>query len=145
MTQEAIQLNVYRRNGRLFVVPGALCEFGFKDLDEVITADDVDLARALDRGERSARAAMELPSGERFDTGTPAWKQADCKSYQDFVKGSMLVSVVRNDEVTELSFMAPSPKNTGFDGDEDPETLGPGTPLKVVAERVIAMFAAHAR
>ena len=145
MTQQAIQLNVYRRNGRLLVVPGALCDFGFKDLDELIAADGSDLAQALERGERSARAVMELPSSERFDTGTPAWKQAGCKSYQDFVKGTILVSVVRNDQVTELSFMAPSPKNTGFDGDEDPVTLGPATPLNVVAERVLAFFAAHDR
>lgn len=143
---EAIQLNVYRHGGRFFVVPGAGCEVGFKDLDEVFEIDSADgLANALELGERCARAATELPMNQRFDTGSPWWQQAGFASYQRSVPGSLLVSIVRNERLTELVLMVPSPGNTGFDGSEEPEVLPRGTPLDVVAARVLAMFAADQR
>ena len=57
----------------------------------------------------------------------------------------MLVSIVRDDELTELSFLAPSPDGTGLDGQEEPEERGPGTPLSEIAECVLAMFAWNSR
>lgn len=135
----AMQLKVHRRDGRLLVVPGALSEVGFQGLDELI--EDSDLVRALERAERRARAATALPMEQRFEPGTPPWQQAGCASYQDFVRGATLVSIVRDEELTEPFYLALSPDGSGFDGQDAPEELGPGTPLSVVAERVLAMFA----
>lgn len=120
---EAIQLKVYRRDGRLLVVPGALSEIGFQGLEELI--EDDDLVRALERAERRARAASALPMGERFEPGTPPWQQAGCDRYEDFVRGATLVSIVRDDELTELFYLTPSPDGSGLDGHEAPEELGP--------------------
>jgi len=145
MIQEAIQLDVFRREGRLFVVPGALCGNGFKAIDELIRVEDGDLVRALERGERSARAAAALPMEKRFDTGTPFWKQAGCATFSQFVKGTTDVTIVRDDDLTELFFSAPSPDGLGLAGNDDPQELGPGTPLSVVAEHVLAMLDRHAR
>jgi hypothetical protein len=144
MTQQAIQVNVYRREGRLFVVPGATCEVGFKDLDEVIEVQAAGLVHALERAERSALAAETLPMNKRFDTGTSPWKQAGFATYQQFVKNATLVSIVRDDDLTELFFMVPSPDGLGLTGHGAPEELGPGTPLSVVAEHVLAMLDRHA-
>ncbi|HEY1817736.1 MAG TPA: hypothetical protein VGG74_35590 [Kofleriaceae bacterium] len=144
MTTDAIQLEVLRRGEQLLVVPGVLCEVGFQSLDEVVVVDD-GLARALERGERIARAATALRTDKDFATRTPLWKQAGCESNEQFVKGTTVVSIVRDDELTELFFMEASPDLSGFDGHEDPEALGPGTPLGVVAEHVLAMFAKHDR
>jgi hypothetical protein len=145
MTTDAIQLKVYRRDGQLLVVPGALSGVGFKGLDEPIPVGDDGLTHALERGERSARAASALPRDKRFDIGTPIWKQAGCASYQQFVKGATLVSIVRDDDLTELFFMVPSPDGTGFDGQGPPQELGPGTPPSVVAEHVLAILERHGR
>lgn len=143
MTQQVIQVNVYRRDGELFVVPGATCEVGFKDLDELIKVEDDDLVHALEWAERRALAAQALPMDQRFDTGSAPWKQAGFATYRQFVKTARLVSIVRDDELTELLFLSPSTDGSGLTGQGNPEELGPGTPLSVVAEHVLAIFAKH--
>ena len=145
MTTEAIQLDVFRDGSRLLVVPGALSDIGFQDLDQLIVVGAEGLAGALETGERSARAITALPRDKRFGTGTPTWKQAGYESEQQFVKGTALVSIVRDDELTELFFMVAARNLRGGDIDDGPEALGRGTPLTVVAEHVLAMFAKHDR
>jgi hypothetical protein len=147
MTQPAIQLRVFRRNGQVFVTAWALSNTGFNALHELIPVQPVrdGLLKALELGEHHARAATERPLKKRFPAGTPYWEQAGCKTYEQFAKGANAISILRDDELTELAYHVPNSRGA-FVPIDDAESrelavaLGPGTPMSKVAGAVQQMF-----
>jgi len=152
MTQPAIQLMVFRRNGQVLVTPWALSDTGFDALHELIPVgpERDGLLKALELGESHARAASKRPLDKRFPTGTPYWQQAGCKTYEQFARGANAISIVRDDELTELAYQVPDDRGALVALD-DAETrglavaLGPGTPMTDVAGAVQQIFEAADR
>jgi len=144
MKREPIQLTVYRRNDRMVVVPAALANTGFRSLHDVIDVDAPnDLVQALEAGEKLAEAAAALPKAERFPARTPYWEVLGCDDYDDFVKGTTAVTIVRRDQHTRVGFMVPTSDNTGFIGTKDPELFGPDTSLSEIAKRALQLLDEH--
>ncbi len=143
MPRDAISLDVYRRNGKLYVRAAALSPRGFQGVEWFPVARGKDgLLRALEAAERVAlELTKAMPRAKRFE-GRPelGWSGAGASSWTDFVKGVTEVDVVRDDKLTELAYWVPSGRG-GLTRTILQQSLEGKRSLADVATAVTAMFA----
>ena len=136
----SVQLMVFRRAGRLLVVPGILTETGFRSLDDLVSVEQPDeLAGAVQEGVERARAAYKLPPGERLHRAAPFWEAAG-GTWKDFVPGTTAVELILHDEGVSARFMSPDPTNDHFQRMALEKDLPPGTQSSVLARTVVGLF-----
>ena len=113
---ESYHINVYRREGRLWVgasVPGPVAHHS---VDDLYPADfSVEgLTRALTLADQRAHEEMKiLPWSERCRDTKGFWLAAGCKTWRKFLRGLTGCNIARDAEETEVLYVAPDPKYPG--------------------------------
>lgn len=141
---EPYQLMIYRRGGKLWVSPGILSEKGFRSLNGIIPVErPEDLSSALEQAAAQARAAQQLPKGKRFPPGKPFWEAAGFRSWNDFVRGTTAVAVMRLPDNTLLQYDVPDPDHPALVGTDITREYPADLPLAEAARAALGLFAAN--
>ena len=143
MTQDGINLSIYRRKSRLFVAPGVLTLRGFQDIKLIAVAEDRDgLLHALETAEQLALELTAAKPRDKRVVGQPKldWSVAGVASWSKFVSsGTTQVGVLRMGDKSELVYWVPDGEG-GLIGTILKQKLKGKVPLTKIAAAVIAMF-----
>jgi len=141
---EAFEIKVFRRNGQLWVSPSVVADVGIKSLPGFLRVDSpVDLPRALEEATALALEAQKLPRSERFPPGRPFWEVAGARSWEEFLRGTTAVAIMRSQAQTRIAHLVRHRETPMLVPDGAWRELPPDLPLSEVARIVLEEFAAH--
>jgi hypothetical protein len=141
---EPYQIMIYRRGGKFWVSPGILSDIGFRSLSGVIPVEHPeDLSPALEQAATQARAAQKLPKDKRFPAGKPFWEAAGFRTWNEFVRGTTAIAVMRLPDNTVLEYDVPDAKSPGLVGTDITREYPADMPLDEVATAALGLFAAN--
>jgi hypothetical protein len=111
---EPYSVEVYRREGSLWVGASVLGEIAHHSVDELYPADSSEegLTRALIQADRRAHEEMKiLPWSKRCRDTKGFWLAAGCKTWRMFVRGLTACDITRDEAETTVRYVVPDPKH----------------------------------
>ncbi len=133
---KAHQLDVYLRNGDLYVVPSLPSRKGMLALDAAIKVEGGwdGLAAALREGERLALKESERPAVKRrFGNLEKLVQAAGCESFAELVRGTVICSMPRVPDYVLVMKLLPDTKRSTFVGTSLQDQYPPDTPIEELA------------
>jgi hypothetical protein len=129
------QLAVYSRGGALYVVPSLPSAKGMMSLDVVfpVVGGYDGLADALRLAEKEALKELERPPPKRKLGDTKLLHAAGAQSFQEFIQGTTMCTIVRVPDYVLVMKSVPGPKGKAFLGTPRQDQLPPNTSIDELA------------